>query len=61
MHPVTLFKWLCQADIDAGTTPETGGELAADRIPWRWVPGVDDPSPNCPGKFALDVLQDRGT
>ncbi|WP_307813054.1 transposase [Micromonospora coerulea] len=29
VHPMTLFKWLRQADIDAGTTPGTASSESA--------------------------------
>ncbi len=30
VHPMTLFKWLRQADVDAGTTPGTAGSESAE-------------------------------
>ncbi|MEV4693529.1 transposase [Micromonospora chalcea] len=29
-HPMTLFKWLRQADIHAGTAPRTAGGESAE-------------------------------
>lgn len=30
VHPMTLFKWLRQADVDAGATPATAGSESAE-------------------------------
>ncbi|TDB76771.1 transposase [Micromonospora sp. KC723] len=30
VHPMTLFKWLRQADVDAGATPETASSESAE-------------------------------
>uniref|UniRef100_UPI00046F53CD IS3 family transposase n=3 Tax=Salinispora cortesiana TaxID=1305843 RepID=UPI00046F53CD len=30
VHPMTLFKWLRQADIDAGTKPGVSGSESAE-------------------------------
>ncbi|MFI5537097.1 transposase [Nocardia sp. NPDC051900] len=31
IHPVTLSKWMRQADVDEGTKPVSGGILRTDR------------------------------